>query len=259
MTPLTSVSIDFEKGTVTATHEGKTETLPLADPRAFDYASHAWLRCGWDVKYNYSFTWMGRPIIQLPEDIVRIQELIYLTKPDVVLECGIAHGGSLIFYASLLKAMEKGRVIGVDVEIRSHNRQAVEAHEMFPLITMIEGSSIDPKTVQQVKDLIQPGEKVLLLLDSNHSKDHVLGELRAYADLVPVGSYIVSCDGIMEEVVGAPFTKPDWSWNNPKAAAEEFVKENPNFVIEEPPLQFNESLSHTRLTYFPGGYLRRIS
>ena len=122
MSPLKNLTVDVENGTVTWTHEGKTESLPINHPRSFEMASHAWLRCGWDVKHVYTFAWMGRPIIQLPEDIVRMQELIYTLKPDVVLECGVAHGGSLVLYASIMKAMGKGRVIGVDVEIRPHNR-----------------------------------------------------------------------------------------------------------------------------------------
>ena len=258
MTPLTNLTIDIEQGMVSWTHDGVTESLPMGHPRAFEMASHAWMRCGWDVKHVHSFTWMGRPIIQLPEDVVRLQELIYMTKPDVVLECGIAHGGSLVFHASLLQAMGRGRVIGVDVEIRPHNRKALEEHEMFPHITLVEGSSIAPETVAKVKSLVKPGEKVLLILDSNHSRDHVLGEMRAYHDLVPVGSYIVSCDGIMEEVCGGPRTQPDWSWNNPITAAKEFAAENSDFVIQYPPFLFNEGVVARPVTYFPDGYLLRV-
>src|SRR5690606_19131155 len=147
-----------------------------------------------DNKYVYGFSWMGRPIIQLPEDMIRIQEVVYRLKPDVIVETGVAHGGSLIFYASLCKAMERGRVIGIDIEIRPHNRKAIEAHELAGFITLVEGSSTDPAIVQEVKSLVAPGETAIVILDSNHSKQHVLDELEAYADLVSVGSYIVACD-----------------------------------------------------------------
>src|SRR5207253_7391169 len=170
-----------------------------------------------------SFTWMGRPVIQLPDDMLRIQEVIFAIQPDVVIETGVAHGGSLIFYASLCKAMEKGRVIGIDIEIRAHNRAAIESHFLFPFITLIEGSSTEPSTVERVRAHLKPGERTLILLDSNHTKEHVLNELRAYAPLVSPGSYIVATDGIMEQVAGAPRTQPDWTWNNPKQAALQFV------------------------------------
>src|SRR5690606_24886939 len=153
--------------------------------------------CGWDTKYVYSFSWLGRPIIQLPEDMMRIQEVIYSLKPDVIIETGVAHGGSLIFYASLCKAFGKGRVIGIDIEIRPHNRLAIENHELKEYIILLEGSSTDDKIVSQVERMINSGETVLILLDSNHTKQHVLEELRKYSPLVSVNSYIVACDGIM--------------------------------------------------------------
>jgi cephalosporin hydroxylase len=232
---------------------------PFASQEAFRIVSEAWLQCGWDTKYVYSFTWMGRPLIQNPEDLLRIQEVIYRVKPDVLIETGVAHGGSLIFYASLFKAMGRGRVIGVDVEIRPHNRKAIEAHELFPLITLVEGDSIAPATINRVKALLQPGEKVFLVLDSKHAKNHVLGELRAYAELVSVNSYAVVEDGIMERLVGAPRAMSDWGWNNPKAAALEFVEERRDFAVEEPEFPFNEGMVRERVSYWPSAYLRRIA
>lgn len=228
-------------------------------PEAFSVISQAWLRCGWDNKYVYSFTWMGRPIIQLPEDMVRLQEVIYKVKPDVIIETGIAHGGSLIFYASLFKAMGKGRVIGVDIEIRPHNRKLIEAHELCSLITLIEASSTAPETIAQVKALIKHDETVMVLLDSNHTKEHVLAELNAYAPLVTRDSYIVAMDGIMGQVVGAPRTQPDWTWNNPRQAALEFVQANEDYVIEEPPFLFNEGGVQRRVTYWPDAFIKRVA
>lgn len=252
------ITIDVEQGTLSVDESGKTERYQLDTPEAFAIISKLWLRVGWDNKYVYSFSWLGRPIIQLPEDMIRIQEVIYSIQPDVVVETGVAHGGSLIFYASLCKAMDRGRVIGIDVEIREHNRRAIEAHPLYPLITLIEGSSIDPSVVTGVRDRLKPEERVIVLLDSCHTKKHVLAELKAYAPLVSVGSYIVAMDGIMEEVVGALRTQPDWSWNNPKRAALEFVEANSDFVLEEPAFLFNEGNFTERITYWPSAFIKRV-
>jgi cephalosporin hydroxylase len=253
------VSVDFAAGTVTVDDGGGAlQEYPLGSAEGFDLVSQAWLRAGWDAKYVYSFTWMGRPLIQLPEDMLRLQEVIYAVEPDVILETGVAHGGALVFYASLLHAMGRGRVIGVDIEIRTHNREALESHRLASLITLIEGSSIDPETVKRVSDEIDAGERVLVVLDSDHTKEHVLAELEAYAPLVAPGSYVVAMDGIMESLVGAPRSADDWSWNNPKAAAEAYVSAHPAFEIVEPPFAFNEgSVSH-RITYWPSAYLKRV-
>jgi len=258
MKNMNKLIVDFESGYVTVEEKEKIFTFPIGTEEAFMAISKAWLRSGWDTKYVYSFTWLGRPIIQLPEDMFRIQEVIYKIRPDVIIETGVAHGGSLVFYATLCKAMGRGRVIGVDIEIRPHNRRAIESHELSDFITLIEGNSVDEKTIEAVKSLVKPGEKVIVILDSNHTKQHVLAELRAYSELVSVGSYIVVCDGIMEDLVGAPRSREDWSWNNPKAAAEEFVKENDNFIIEEPEFLFNEGIITKRVTYWKSGFLRRI-
>lgn len=249
--------IDMENGVVIVDSPTGERTLPIGSQEAFALISSAWVRSGWDGKYVYSFSWMGRPIIQLPEDVLRIQEAIYEIKPDVVVETGVAHGGSLILYASLFRAMGRGRVIGVDIEIRPHNRKAIEAHEVSDLITLVEGSSTSPQVLDQVKKLIKPGERVLVILDSNHTRDHVRSELEAYGALVSSGSYIVSTDGIMGDLVGAPRSQPDWGWNNPRVAAEEFLKVHPEF--EDAPLAFpfNEGTLNHRVTYWPGAWLRR--
>lgn len=251
--------IMIDNGKITVQSGFSTEEYDIGSQEAFKILSHLWLRSGWDTKYVYSFSWLGRPIIQLPEDMFRIQEVIYNTRPDVIIETGVAHGGSLIFYATLCKALNHGRVIGIDIEIRPHNREAIEAHPLFENLSLVEGSSIDPKTVTLVRSLVKAGEKVLVILDSNHTKQHVLAELHAYSDLVTVGSYIVACDGIMENLVGAPRSSTDWRWNNPKAAAEAFVKESPNFIVEEPEFVFNEGMITERVvTYWPSAFLRRL-
>jgi len=250
--------IDEDKSVVVVRSEGREVRYPLASTDGFNAASRAWLRAGWDTKYVYGFSWLGRPIIQLPDDLIRIQEVVYAVKPDVLIETGIAHGGSLVFYASLFKAMGRGRVIGVDVEIRPHNRRAIETHELAPLITLIEGSSIDPAVVARIKSLILPNERTLVILDSNHTKSHVLAELQHYAPLVSVGSYIVAADGIMEQVAGGPRTQPDWNTNNPRQAALEFAARNGDFTIEEPKWPFNEGVVDRRVTYWPDAFIRRL-
>jgi cephalosporin hydroxylase len=253
------IKIDLTEGWVSTDECGREATFPLASREAFSLVSKAWVRAGWDTKYMYSFTWLGRPIIQLPEDMIRIQEVIWRVKPDVLIETGVAHGGSLIFYATLFKAIGRGRVIGIDIEIRPHNRQAIEQHELSPLVTLVEGSSIDPQTVAKVRSMVGTDERVLVILDSKHTKDHVLAELKAYSPLVSIDSYIVVEDGCMEAMAGAPRSQPDWSWNNPKAAINEFVTRNQSFVIEEPVLPFNEGLAGDRVTLWPNGYLRRAA
>ena len=255
---MNTIVIDMKNGQVIVEDEEGNLTYAIGTQGAFSIISRAWLRCGWDTKYVYGFTWLGRPIIQLPEDMFRVQEIIYRIKPDVIIETGIAHGGSLVFYASLCKAMDRGRVIGIDIEIRPHNRKAIEEHELFEYITLVEGNSVDEKIVNSVKAMVKSGERAFVILDSNHSKQHVLSELNAYSDLVGVGSYIVACDGIMESLVGAPRSSEDWGWNNPKAAAEEFVRTHDNFIIEEPEFRFNEGLITERVTYWLSAFLRRI-
>jgi cephalosporin hydroxylase len=251
------IQIDIEAGWVSEFSGDEENRFKIGSPEAFALISKAWLRSGWDNKYVYSFSWMGRPIIQLPEDMLRIQEVIYQMKPDVLIETGIAHGGSLIFYASLFKAMGKGRVIGVDIEIRPHNRKAIESHELFEYLTLIEGSSTAPDVVEMVKAQIKPGETVMVVLDSCHSKAHVLAELNAYAPLVSPGSYIVATDGIMHWLGSAPRTEKDWDWNNPKNAAEEFAASHPEFDNDQPLFPFNEGNIQEMVTYWPSAWLKR--
>lgn len=255
---MTTTMIDEKASTVVVRDGNGERSFPFASAEAFAAVSNAWLRVGWDAKHVYSFTWMGRPIIQLPEDLVRMQEVLFTLKPDVVVETGIAHGGSLIFYASLFEAMGHGRVVGIDVDIRPHNRAAIEAHLMKKRIAMVEGSSVAPEVVSQIKAMIRPREKVLVILDSNHSYQHVLAECRAYADLVSIGSYIVATDGIMQQVVGAPRSAPDWDHNNPQQAARDFVIEDERFAIEEPAWVFNEGVAKERVTYWPEAFIKRM-
>jgi cephalosporin hydroxylase len=252
-------TIDTETGVIAVQNGGDTANVPLYSTEGFELLSDLWVKVGWNQKHSYTFTWMGVPVVQLPEDMVRVQELIHRLKPDVILECGVAHGGGTIFYASLLKAMGKGRVIGVDIEIRPRNRERMEAHPLFELITLIEGSSVDEAIVAQVKQEIGEAENVIVLLDSNHVRDHVLAELEAYHDLVPVGGYIVAMDGVMKYLADLPNGDPSWTEDNPISAVEEFVARHPEFVVEQPEWSFNESELRANITHSPSGFLRRVA
>ncbi|MCW2992097.1 MAG: putative cephalosporin hydroxylase [Solirubrobacterales bacterium] len=253
------ISFDEEAGLVVVERAGRRQTYRLDDPEAFAIVSDLWLRAGWCVKHPYTFTWLGRPVIQLPEDLVRMQELVHRVAPDVIIETGVAHGGSLVFYAGLCKVLERGRVIGIDVEIRSHNRAAIEAHPLAPFIELVEGDSVAPDVVAAVSARVGAGETVLVVLDSDHSHDHVLAELEAYAPLVTPGSYVVAMDGyMMAQAVGLPRGAEDWAANNPNTAVADFVRDNAGFVVETPAFAFDESLIERPVSYSAGGFVRRV-
>jgi cephalosporin hydroxylase len=205
-------------------------------------------------KYSYNFTWMGRPIIQYPQDMIAMQEVIWQVKPDLIVETGIAHGGSLIYYASLLEMIGGNRrIIGLDIDIREHNRIEIEKHPMFKRIDLIEGSSIDPKIADLVYQAAAGKNKILVVLDSNHTHEHVLAELNLYAKLVTKDSYLVVFDTVVEDMPSEFF--PDRSWgqgNNPKTAVWEFLKTNDRFVVDE---QLENKLL---ITVAPNGYLKCI-
>ena len=253
------IKVDLEKGEVTVEDSASAVTHPLDSPEAFAVLSRAWLRAGWDTKHVYSFTWLGRPVIQLPEDLIRLQEVVCAVRPDVVIETGVAHGGGLVFYATLCQALGHGRVIGVDIEIRPHNRTAIEDHALASFITLVEGDSAVPEVLGEVRSHMHEGESALVLLDGCHTRDHVRSELEAYAPLVGKGSYLVAMDGIKGDLKGAPRSEADWKWNNPATAAREFAAAHPEFVLEEPPFAFNEGRITERVTYWPNAYLKRLA
>ena len=232
-------------------------SLPLYSDAAFEILSGLWTKVGWNQKHSYGFSWLGQPIIQLPSDVVRVQEVIHRVRPDVIIETGIAHGGSLILYASLCKAVGSGRVVGVDVAIRPANRAAIEHHPLGSLVTLVEGDSTSADVVQRVRALVRPGERVLVLLDSDHSRGHVARELEAYHGLVTPGSYIVATDGIMRDLYDTPRGAPEWRTDNPATAAEEFAARHPEFVLEPPAPPFDERSAPVEVTHWGGGWLRR--
>ncbi|GAB1354782.1 CmcI family methyltransferase [Erysipelotrichia bacterium] len=251
------IQIDTEKNVLTIEDKNSPREVDLYSREAFEIISHHWVRVGWNQKYQYSFSWFGRPIIQLPEDMIRMQEVIYRLKPDLIIETGIAHGGSLIFYASLCKAIGSGRVLGIDIEIRPHNRKAIEEHELSSFITMIEGSSTDRKVVEKVEQKARDCRTVLVILDSNHTYEHVYGELEAYHKLVTPGSYIVATDGIMRDLHDVPRAGKNWIGDNPARAAQNFATKHPEFVIEQPAWPFNESELKNNITHWPEAWLKR--
>ncbi len=248
-------SVNYSRSVITL---DSGEELSFDSAAAFSVISEAWLRLGWDTKYVYGFSWLGRPIIQLPEDILAIQELISTHEPDMVIETGVAHGGSLVLYASLLEAMGHGHVIGVDIDIRQHNRVEIEKHRLSRRISLVEGDSIHADTVSRVAQMIPRDSRVVVILDGDHSYRHVHRELELYSQFLSVGDWIIACDGIMSRLVGAPRSEDDWQWNNPAQAALDFAKEHADFVIAEPPRSFNEGTISERVTYWPMAYLQKV-
>jgi cephalosporin hydroxylase len=222
-------------------------------------AADAFMKASVPPKYSYNFSWLGRPIIQYPQDILAMQEIIYEIKPDFIIETGIAHGGSLIFYASMLElnaacgGPKRAEVLGVDIDIRSHNRKAIEAHPMFKRISMIEGSSIATVIIKKVRAMAADKQRVLVCLDSMHTHDHVLAELKAYAPLVSIGSYCVVFDTIIEDLPSGIFSGRPWdTGNNPKTATREFLQTHSEFQVD---LEINHKLL---ISVAPEGYLRRV-
>ncbi|MHA1797989.1 MAG: cephalosporin hydroxylase family protein [Candidatus Helarchaeota archaeon] len=226
------------------------KTKKNKDIAALKRTSKDWIRTGWENNISYEITWFGIPVIQLPNDLILMQELIFLIKPKIIIESGIAHGGSLIFYSSMLELLGQGKIIGVDIEIRSHNRKAIEAHPLSKKIKLIERSSTDLKTIEEIKNEIGSDSPVLVCLDSNHTKDHVLKELNLYSKFVTKGSYIVVFDTIMPELVGLLGANDNWNKNNPAEAIKEFLKKNKDFEIDT-------SFNKLYVSYCPNGFLRK--
>ena len=205
-------------------------------------------------KYIYHFSWLGRPIIQFPQDIVAVQEIIWRIKPELVIETGIAHGGSLILSASILELLGgNGHVLGIDIDIREHNRVEIERHPLFKRITMLQGSSTDAKVIQQVREIAKDKRPVLVILDSNHTHDHVIKEMELYSPLVTAGSYLVVFDTAIEDLPEDLFPGRPWGkGNNPKTAVREFLKKTDRFVIDR------EMEDKLLITAAPEGYLKCV-
>jgi cephalosporin hydroxylase len=224
----------------------------LAADEELKKLTNQWFVASSQHEYSYHFTWMGRPIIQFPQDMIAMQEIIWQTRPDLIIETGIAHGGSLIYYASLCEMIGHGAVLGIDVDIRAHNRAEIEKHSMFKRITMLEGSSIDEEIVRQVHALAS-GKSVLLILDSNHTHNHVLRELELYSSLVKKGGYLVVFDTIIEDMPDDFFPSRPWGvGDNPKTAVREFLAKNDRFEIDA------SIPAKLLITVAPDGYLKCV-
>jgi len=205
-------------------------------------------------RYSYNFSWMGRPIIAYPQDMVAMQELIWKIKPDLIIEAGIAHGGSIIYYASILELIGgEGMVLGIDIDIREHNKELIESHPMFKRIEMIEGSSVSQEVAEKVYKIAENKKTIMVCLDSNHTHEHVLAELQLYAHLTSVGSYCVVFDTVVEDLPKSQYSDRAWDvGNNPKTAVFEFLKQNSSFEIDR-------SIDNKVLiSVAPEGYLKRI-
>jgi len=215
--------------------ERRTDVRRMAEDERTRDLGVIFIRETMRYKYSYNFSWLGRPIIQLPQDLIALQEIVWQVKPDLIIETGIAHGGGLVFYASLLELLgTNGIVLGIDIDIREPNRLLIQTHRLAERIKMIQGSSVDPLVVQQVYDFAKVRNRILVVLDSNHTHEHVLKELEAYSPLVKRGSYLVVLDTSIEDMPAGSF--PDRPWgkgNNPKTAVREFLKTNDRFEIDE--------------------------
>jgi len=206
----------------------------MSNDKKFKEKTKAWFENSWKYEYQYHFRWLGLPILQYPQDIVATQELIWKVKPDLIIETGIARGGSIIYSASILELIGKGEVIGIDIDIRKHNKKLIEKHPMMKRIKMIQGSSIDKKIINQVCKIAKGKKKVMIFLDSNHSHKHVLVEMKEYSSLVKKGSYIIVFDTMIEDVPKDFFQNRPWNkGNNPKTAVIEFLKKNNRFKIDK--------------------------
>jgi cephalosporin hydroxylase len=248
---MTSTTTGAIKPMITVSDDDGDHVVDIYTPDGFRVLADLFTRAGWQNKLSYEVTWLGIPIIQLPEDIVIVQELIWRVRPEVIVECGVAHGGALVLYASVLELLGRGRVVGVDVEIRKYNRLAIESHPLAKRITLIEGSSTEAPTVAAVRATIEPGQRTMVMLDSNHTRDHVRSELELYAPLVSPGSYLVVFDEVMTMVADAPNGKPTWVDDNPLEAVRDFLSTHPEFVADPAPERLG-------VTNCRGGFLRRL-
>lgn len=251
------ITIDTAKQRLRISTGGQVSDHPLYSNEAFEAISREWVRIGWSLRYYHTFTWLGFPILQLPEDLIRIQEVAFALRPHLIIETGIYAGGSLLFYASLCETLGQGRVLGIDIEIRPATRHALLSHSLAPRLELIEGNSIAEQTVAAVRARVRPGDTVMVMLDSHHSHQHVAAELEAYAPLVTPGSCIVASDGIMRDLGDVPGGETAWATDNPARAAIEFAARHPEFELRPPAWQPNASRLRQNITYWPDAWLWR--
>ncbi len=231
---------------------GAAEPVDIYSDEGFALLTRLWTKAGWQRKLSYELTWLGIPIIQIPEDLLMMQEMLYKVRPAVVVETGVAHGGSAIFYASILKLLGRGRVVAIDIEIRKYNRLAIQSHPLSHLVDLVDGSSIDPAVVATVQKLVGDAQPVVVTLDSNHSRAHVRQELELYSPFVGPGSYLVVFDTVQDLVADTPNGDPTWPETGAGAAVRDFLAAHPEFEVDP---------YYNRLgaTYCEGGFLKRTA
>ena len=252
------IIIDTAARNLTTVDGGSERTFNLYSKAAFEAISREWIRVGWSLRYYNNFSWFGHAVLQLPEDLVRLQEVVYRVRPDVIIETGVFGGGSLMFHATLCQALGKGRVIGIDKCIGADQREAIRRHLLGSRISLVEGDSVSPEVLGRVSEMIGPQESVLVILDSGHTKDHVGRELECYSRFVTPGSYIIATDGIMRELADVPGGQPAWTFDNPLAAANEFAARHPEFRQQQPAWSSHEGELTENVTYWPGAWLERL-
>jgi len=248
-------TIDADHRTLTVVRNGVPVVLPLYSPAAFDAISRHWVRVGWSLGHYGRFKWMGLHVLQLPEDLMRLQEAIFRVQPALIVETGICHGGSIVFLASLCKILNKGRVVGIDIHIMPQVRRALQSHPLGSWLTTIEGDSTSPQVIERVRNLRRQDDKVLVILDSAHDYAHVLKELEAYSSLVTLGSYLIAEDGIMYDLHDVPGGDPTWLVDNPASAVSVFLASHPEFILARPDAPADRGVE---VTYWPAGWLRRV-
>ena len=238
--------------TITLNNNGVTTTLDLYSLDGLNMLSNLWIKSATQHRLMYEPTWLGRPVIQFPMDIVAMQELIWSARPDLIIETGVAHGGSLVLSASILELLGHGKVVGVDIEIRAHNRAAIESHPLAHRIQLIDGSSVAEETFSRVLDLVNGSSNVMVVLDSNHTEAHVLRELELYGSLVSPGGYMVAHDGAQAWVWDIPRGKAEWRHDHPLSAIQRYLAGHPEFVQEQ-------RWTRLGITSSPGGWLKKVA
>lgn len=253
--------IDTERQTLTTVGEdgGNSVTQSLYTEAAFELLSRQWMRVGWSLGFFRAFTWMGQPVLQLPEDLVRLQEIIYQTRPDLIIETGVCKGGSLLYYASLCRTLGKGRVIGIDISIPPDVRDALRKHSLGTLIDLVEGSSTASESINAVTRLRKPEDRVMVVLDSAHTRQHVSRELEVYSPFVTPGCYLVVADGIMRDLADVPRGEASWLTDNPAQAVKDFLASHPEFILRTPGGLGDRGIVSASVTYFSDGWLRRLA
>ena len=251
------ITIDTGNNTLTSGSGPHATTYYLYSKESFELLSDQWIRVGWSLQYYLTFSWMGQPIVQLPEDLLRLQEVLFKLRPEVIIETGVYRGGSLLFLATICKVLDRGRVVGVDLRIPNDVKRSIENHLLAEQIDLIEGNSVKDSVIERITQKVTGATPVLIILDSNHSKAHVGAELTAYANFVTPGSYIVVTDGIMKDLTDVPGGDPNWAEDNPCSAIHEFLLVHPEFEQTEPSWPSVVGRVGMKPTYWPQAWLRR--